>query len=153
MKQEFREYHTQSGFTLPIPASWEASEEVDDCALVAMPPTGDPQAFRPNVVVTVEELVGGAEAWVQLARHALSDQLMQLRILDTEEITIGWQRAWRTLSNYMHPRGSVNLEQWAMVHRGWGYVVSCSMSALDYDDLADTMAYIAEGLHINETAA
>lgn len=150
MSEEFRTYHARAGFTLPVPVDWETTEEVEGCALVAAPPTGDPQGFLPNVVVTVEQLTDLEETWVRQSREALGDQLMQLRIIDTEETQVGGMRAWRTLSHYMHPRGGVNLEQWAAAWRGWGYVVSCSMSSLDYDDLADTMTSIAEGLRLEE---
>lgn len=157
MSNEFRMYrHTSAGFRLPVPAEWEATEEIDGCALVAAEPAENPGRFAPNVVVTVEELHEGEpfDAWVLRSRQALQDESgsSRLRILDSGEMEISGAPAHRTLSHYLHSAaGGVNLEQWAVARAGWGYVVSCSTSALDYDDYTDLMAQIAEGLRIEGT--
>lgn len=151
MSEEFRTYrHKQAGFALPVPATWEVTEDVPECALVAAEPPDGQQEFRANIVVTVEDLAGESpETWVQRSRDALTDVQAKLLILDTEETEIGGTRAWRTLSHYLHQHGrGVALEQWAVAHDGVGYVLSCTMLATDYDAWADAMAYLAEGLHV-----
>lgn len=157
MSNEFRTYrHTSAGFSISIPAEWEATEEVEWCALVAAEPTENPEHFVPNVVVTIEQLRqdDSLDVWVQRAREALhgEDKFNRLRILDAGETEISGSSAHRTLSHYLHrSAGGVNLEQWALAQSGWGYVVSCSTGALDYDDYVDVMAEVAEGLHIGRT--
>lgn len=154
MSNELRAYrHTSAGFSLALPVEWEATEEVEWCALVAAEPTETPERFAPNVVVTIEELRRGESlgVWVQRSREALhgDEGLNRLRILDTGETEVSGSPAYRTLSHYLHrSAGGVNLEQWAVARNGWGYVVSCSAGALDYDDYAEVLAEIAESLRI-----
>lgn len=156
MSEFFRTYrHEQSGFTLPVPAEWEVAENLQGCALVAVEPEQDPRRFVANVVVTVESLAEDEplESWVRRSHEALRDgTLPRLRIIDTVETEVGGLPAWRTLSHYLHQmHGGVNLDQWQVAHEGWGYVMSCSMGALDYDELADAMERMADGLRIEGT--
>lgn len=153
MTGQFRDYHhEQAGFSLPLHELWQVTEQVPDCALVAAEPDGDPQHFSATVVVTLEQLDSGEslQAWVARSRQALQGrELNRLRVLDSEQTEIDGRPAHRLLSHYLHPGyGGVVLEQWQLAHGQWGYVVSCSTGALDYDELADFMAYTAQGLRI-----
>lgn len=153
MDELFRTYHhAQAGFKIPVPAEWQVAEGVQGCALVAAEPAPESRGFVANIVVSVEPLGVDepAEAWVARSRESLQDgRLNRLRLIDSEETEIGGATAWRTLSHYLHrPHGGVSLEQWQVAYDGWGFVVSCSTGALDYDAYADAMAYAAEGLQI-----
>lgn len=156
MHEEFHTYrHGEAGFMLPVPASWEVTENVQGCAFVAVEPVSEHRYFAANIVVTVERLQAGEsmDAWMQRARSDLAQSLNRLWTIDTEDTEIDGLPAWRVLTHYLHSGGGVNLEQWSVARGEWGYVVSCSMSALDYDRLADVMAHTAEGLRIEGVAA
>lgn len=134
-----------------MPATWEVTEQVPDCALVAAEPSSNPEQLAANVVVTLEEIGGQPlEQWVARSRDRLLDgTLDRLWILDSATTEIDGRPAQRTLSHYLHEtHGGLNLEQWQLADQRRGYVISCSTAALDYDALADTTVRIAEGLRI-----
>jgi hypothetical protein len=124
---------------------------VHGCALISIEPPREDQHFRPNVVVTVESLGTGAEleSWAESSLDALRESLNRLRVIDVDSVEIGGVPARRALTHYLHDRfGGVNLEQWSLVHRGLGYVVSCSTPALEYDDLWSLTNTVAEGMRM-----
>lgn len=143
--------HSTVGFALPLPVGWERSEEVEACALVAVePPRGDPH-LRANVVVTLEQVAADEDldAWSRRSLDLLAEPLPRLLRIDLEETEIGGVPARRALSHYLHPdHGGANLEQWQLLHRGLGVVISCTTAALEYDDLFDLMHAVAEGLEL-----
>lgn len=106
-----------------------------------------------NVTVTVERLQDKEpfETWVERSLRELREnaELDRLMVLDVGDAEVGGLPARRLLSHYLHSRyGGINLEQWLMERDGWGYVISFSVAASEYDDLADFLAYMAEGLRI-----
>jgi hypothetical protein len=140
--------HSVMGFEIPIPAGWEVTEKVQGTALVAVePPRAEPH-LRASAVVTVELLGDDAvRAWEQRSVAALQDSFNRLRMIDDERVTIDGHDARRVLSHYVHGQfGGVCLDQWMLVTGGAGFVVSCTTAALEYDDLWDLMATVAEGL-------
>ena len=152
MSEELETYqHPSAGFELPLPRDWEHSENVHGCALVSIEPPRDGSHFRPNVVVTVESLATDVEleSWAGSSLDALSESLHRLRVIDVDSVEIGGLPARRALTHYLHDRfGGVNLEQWSLIHRGLGYVVSCSTAALEYDDLWSLTNTVADGMRM-----
>ena len=143
--------HPTALFELPLPPDWERNENVHGCALVAVEPPRDEPHFRANVVVTVEPLGGDAEldSWTERSLDALRESLDRLRVIDLDSAEIGGLSARRALTHYLHDSfGGVNLEQWSLIHGEFGYVVSCSTAALEYDDLWSLTNAMAEGLRM-----
>jgi hypothetical protein len=141
--------HSVAGFEIPIPAGWERAEDVQGCALVAVEPPREQPHLRASVVVTIEVLGDDADvrAWEERSLAALGDSLNRVRAIDDERAEIGGRDARRVLSHYVHKRfGGVCLEQWLLAHGGVGFVVSCSVAALEYDDLWHLMNTLADGL-------
>ncbi|MGH3344572.1 MAG: hypothetical protein ACRDPK_17230 [Carbonactinosporaceae bacterium] len=140
--------HTTGGFTLPAPEEWEVAENVSGCALVVSERAYGP-FFTSNIVVTIEEMTGdeSLDAWVDRSRDALRESLNRLRVIDVEEATVAGLPARRTLSHYLHQHhGGVNLEQWSLARGGYGYVISASCGALDYDEMHDVGRRVVDGL-------
>jgi hypothetical protein len=136
------------GFSIPLPAGWEVSEEVDGAALVAAEPDRG-GGFRSNVVVTIETRpVGlGLAGWAERCTGLLSEELDHCRVLDAAEAVIGRLPARRALVHYAHPElGGVNLEQWMLLYGERGFVVSASTAVPDYDDRCELMASVAGSL-------
>jgi hypothetical protein len=135
--------HSGAGFELPLPPGWERVEDADGCALIAIePPRAEPH-MRANVVVTVERVPPDEpfDAWADRSLAALEDSLREYRLIDRD--------GPRALGHYRHAEyGGVNLEQWLTLSGHWGYVVSCTTAALEYDDLCDLMQAIGAGLKV-----
>jgi hypothetical protein len=143
--------HPGLGFELPLPAGWERRDNVDGCAVVAVEPAREDGHFCANAVVTVErrDRAVPAEDWVRRSREALAESLNRLRVIDLESTELAGLPAERTLAHYVHPGfGGVTLEQWALAHGEFGYVLSCSGAALENDDLADLNRLVAAGLRL-----
>jgi hypothetical protein len=138
--------HSVAGFEIPVPAGWERTENTDGCALVAVePPRAEPH-MRASLVVTIEPLRADFE---ERSLAALRESLNRLRVIDDDRVEIGGRPARRVLSHYVHRvYGGACLEQWLLAHEGFGYVVSCTTAALEYDDLWDVTNAIAEGLRV-----
>jgi hypothetical protein len=138
--------HSEAGFEIPVPAGWERTENTDGCALVAVePPRAEPH-MRASLVVTIEPLQDDFE---ERSLVALRESLNRLRVIDDDRVEIGGRPARRVLSHYVHRvYGGACLEQWLLAHEGFGYVVSCTTAALEYDDLWDVTNAIAEGLRV-----
>jgi hypothetical protein len=148
-----RHRHSAAGFAMPVPAGWERTEDAPQCALVAVEPRRHDGHLRASVVVTVEERGAdeAPDAWADRSLATLRASLNRLRVVDDEVVAVGGRRARRVLSHYVHRRfGGVNLEQWLVAAGPLGYVVSCSAPALEYDDLADLMHEVAEGLELED---
>jgi hypothetical protein len=139
-------HHSEAGFEIPVPAGWERTENQDGCALVAVePPRAEPH-IRASLVVTIEPLRDDFE---ERSLAALRESLNRLRVIDDDRVEIGGRPARRVLSHYVHREyGGVCLEQWLLAQEGFGYVVSCTTAALEYDDLWDLTNAIAEGLQV-----
>jgi hypothetical protein len=142
--------HSVAGFEIPIPAGWERTEDEEGCALVAVEPPREEPHLRASVVVTIEVLgEGDPAAWADRSLAAVRESLNRLRVIDDDRVELGGRPARRVLSHYVHRRfGGVNLEQWLLASGGLGYVVSCSVAALEYDDLWDLTNAVAEGLRV-----
>lgn len=147
------EYHcTAAGFAILLPQGWEATEEVEGGALVAVEPYRA-QAFRNNVVVTVETVPADLDlsGWLERSLAGLRDSLNRCRVLDTEHTEVGGVPARRALVHYVHPNyGGVNLEQWSLRQGDRGFIVSATTIVPDYDDQRQLMATIAESLQPGE---
>lgn len=143
--------HSTAGFELPLPEGWERTENTLGCALLASEPLREPH-FSTNVVVTVERLDDGEglEPWAQRSFQALQGSLNRVRVIDLETVELDGRPAQRLLVHYLHGAfGGINLEQWLRTAGGFGYVVSCSTAALEYDDLWGLTSSMAEGLRLD----
>lgn len=139
--------HSTVGFTLPLPESWEAVENLHGTALIAIEPPRPP-LFRANVNVTVEEAPTGAELedWVSRSLEQLARVTEGLYLIDREHTEIDGLTAIRSLCHHVDPEhGGVALEQWTLLAGPHAYVISASTAAPDYDELADLMNRVAEG--------
>jgi hypothetical protein len=72
--------HSSAGFSIPVPAGWETSEEVEGAALVAVEPDRG-GVFRGNVVVTGETRSTGLALadWAERCVGLLSEELDHCR--------------------------------------------------------------------------
>jgi len=139
--------HSTVGFTMPLPAPWEVAENLHGAALLAIEPE-HPPFFRANLNVTVEEARAGAELndWVRRSHEQLARVVDRLDLIDREPTEVDELPAIRSLSHHVDPEhGGIALEQWTMLAGSYAYVISASIGALEYDELADVMSRAAQG--------
>ncbi len=139
-------HHPSLGFSLELPPGTEVLDGFPAAALVAAEPFDPAAAFRANLVVTVEELVGadsvGAYTDASLAVQAAA--LVDFRLIDREPVTVGEDEGTRTLAHHDVDGQAVVLEQWRLIAGNRGYTLTASCWTLDYDVLADVFATSAE---------
>jgi hypothetical protein len=144
--------HPAAGFALPLPSEWHRVEDPrPGVLLVAVEPERGPW-FRANAVVTVERLdpPTSLAAWQDEAVRLLPQVMADLILLDVEDTQLGGRPARRTLIHHATgDAGAVTAELWATVDRGNGYTLTTSVGSLEYDDLADMFAAMAQGLRLD----
>jgi hypothetical protein len=147
--------HPELGFSIDLPPDIEVHEDVPHVALVAIEradvvPEG---TFRANLNVVVETGPPGMDldAYVEGSLERQRGSMAGFRLIDREETTVGGVPAVRTLAHY---RGSdvlgVVVEQWRLIARGLGWVVTVSADAIGYADRADAFAASAESLRVED---
>lgn len=139
--------HSTVGFSLPLPAGWEAAENLHGTALIAVEPPRPPY-FRANLNVTIEEAPAGAELddWVRRSLGQLDRVTDRLYLIDREPTEVDGLPAIRSLSHHVDPEhGGLALEQWTLLAGPYAYVVSASTTAAEYDERHEFMSRVAEG--------
>lgn len=137
--------HGTLGFALALPQSWEAAEDLHGTALIAVEPPRAP-LFRANVNVTVEDAPAGAllEDWVTRGHEQLARVTDRLYAIDRERTALDGLAAIRSLGHHVDPEhGGIALEQWTLLDGPYAYVISASMAAPEYDELAELTNGIA----------
>jgi len=119
-------------------------EGVPLAALVAVEPAASEDAFRANLVVTVEELPGeyasDPERYTDASVAAQAATLAGFHLIDREPVALDGGPATRLLAHHDVDGQAVTLEQWQLVAGGRGYTLTASCWTLDYDALADAFA-------------
>jgi hypothetical protein len=147
--------HPDLRFSIAVPADIEIHDDVPHVAVVAIEraevvPEG---TFRASLNVVVEDGPAGMDldAYVEGSLDQQRRTLADFRLLDREETTLAGVPAVRTLAHY---RGSdvlaVVVEQWRLIKRGAGWVVTLSSDAIGYADRADAFAASAESLTVED---
>lgn len=137
--------HGSAGFTLPLPANWERTEDERGIALIAAEPEREPW-FRTNVVVTIEHLAEGLDlaGWQDTAGAQLARSLADYLLLDLEDTELGGRPAVRRLAHHATEVGAVTCEQWTLVEGRLGYSLTASVGTLEYADRADLFGQMAQ---------
>ncbi len=136
--------HPDLGFSVALPPGAEVLDDVPFAALVAVEPDASEDAFRANLVVTVEELPGeyaeDPEGYADASVAAQAATLAGFRLIDREPVALDGGPAIRLLAHHDVAGQAVTLEQWQLVAGGRGYTLTASCWTLDYDALADAFA-------------
>jgi hypothetical protein len=73
----------------------------------------------------------------------------EFRVLDRDALELGDVPAVRTLAHYVGGEAlAVVVEQWRLIARGLGWVVSASSDAISYADKGEIMAACAETFRV-----
>jgi hypothetical protein len=131
------------GFTIAFPQGSEVDRDVPGTAVVAYD-AGVEDAFRTNLVITVDDGAADVEAYTDAGLEAMASALRAFQLLDRASTTLGGEPATRTLAHHDAQGWAVTVEQWRVVHGGRGYTITASSATLDYDAVADTLAEAAE---------
>jgi hypothetical protein len=148
--------HPELHFSIDLPPEIEIGDDVPHVAVVAVERADvvPPGSFRANLNVVVEQgppgmdLDGYVEASLEQQRRSMAG----FRLIDREDLTISDVPAVRTLAHF---HGSEVLalvvEQWRLIARGLGWVVTASSDAISYGGRADAFAACAESLRVEDS--
>jgi len=147
--------HPELGFSIDLPLDIEIHEDVPHVAVVAIERTDvvPEGTFRASLNVVVENGPPGMDldAYVDGSLEEQRRSMTGFRLIDREATTVAGVPAVRTLAHY---RGSevlaVVVEQWRLIARGMGWVVTVSCDAIGYADRADAFAASAESLRVED---
>ncbi|MGH3358955.1 MAG: hypothetical protein ACRDO7_09125 [Nocardioidaceae bacterium] len=146
-------YHRGSGFALPAPRTWRMQEDPQDKVAVAMvaPPNGDD--FRPNLVVTVDDLEPAQtlEPWQEFVESKMAEVLDCYMLLDTELLENGGFPVFRRLGHHLNADGvALTMQQWATVRGSRGYTLTTTASTMEVLRTAALFGVIAKGFSTDE---
>ena len=159
-----RHRHADPACAMDVPNAFELGV-MPGVLFVARAPSGlfSSSPFLPNVTVTAAEL--GPDALPEdLGEQALSyaeRTLAAWRLIDRTDAELAGMPGERTLASYLVRPGSgldlgrdvvVTVEQWRVVGDRLSWVVSGSSESLDYGQVADLWAAMAESLAVGERA-
>jgi hypothetical protein len=99
----------------------------------------------------VEELAAGLdlEQWQTLAEEQLPLALQGYLLLDRERLERDGRAVVRRLAHHARAdRGSITMEQWALVEGPSGITLTASAGTLEYDGLAAMFSGIADDLRV-----
>ena len=148
--------HAELGFTIELPPGIEVHEDLPHVALLAVErsdvvPEG---TFRASLSVVAEDGPDGLdlEGYVAGSLEREIAAMDDLRLLDRDEYELGGVPVVRTLAHY---RGgdalAVALEQWRLIARGLGWVLSSTSDAISFADKGEIMAECAETFRVEGT--
>jgi hypothetical protein len=149
--------HAELAFTLDLPPELEVHEDLPHVALLAVErPDAIPDGtFRASLSVVAEDGPPGMDlaAYVAGSLEREAQSLQAFRLLDRDELLLDAVPAVRTLAHYQGSESlGVTLEQWRLIARGLGWVVTATSDAISYADKGEIMSLCAESFRV-ETAA
>lgn len=144
-------------FRMALPAGWEQVESPGSPVELIAVERGDGEAFRANVVVTVED-ISDVRQWLAVSGRALGEQLQDFVLLDeqpeaaaaedTEEVGVR-----RLFHHFVPDGGSVTGEQWSWSAGQRGFTLTASAGTFEYDGMAELFASVARGFRIRTVGA
>lgn len=148
--------HPELGFSIDLPPDLELADDVPHVAVVAveraeMLPDG---TFRGSLNVVVEDGPPGMDldAYLEASLEQQQRGMAGFRLIDREDTEVGGVPAVRTLAHY---KGSEVLalvvEQWRLIARGLGWVVTATSDPITYAGRADAFAASAETLRVQDS--
>lgn len=145
---EYRHRRLELG--IAVPDGWELAEDTLGTALIAVEPDLDPPRFRPNLVVTVDELVPGVtvQQWHAQGLELLCQQLTSFWAIDLETTEVGGRPVCRTLSHHTTESGAITMEQWLRFDAQHCYTLTGSVGTLEYPGYFELFRSIAASLRL-----
>ncbi len=148
--------HGELGFTIDLPPDIEIHEDLPHVAVLAVERSDvvPEDTFRASLSVVAEDGPEGLdlEGYVtgSLARQA--EAMEDFRLIDRDAYELDGVPVVRTLAHY---RGgevlAVTVEQWRLVARGIGWVVTSTSDAISFGDKGEIMASCAETFRVEAT--
>lgn len=145
--------HSELGFSLELPPDIELHEDLPHVAMLAVEraevlPEG---AFRASISVVAEDGPPGLglDGYAERSLAVQSQSMTAFRLLDRDALELDGVPAVRTLGHYVGGEAlGVAVEQWRLIARGLGWVVSATSDAISYADKGEIMAACAETFRV-----
>lgn len=144
--------HSNAGFSVPAPRDWLLREDPQDkvAAVIVAPEDGD--EFRPNMVVTVDDLEPGQSllAWQEFVESVSPKMLDGYLLIDTEVRTLRGHDVFRRLAHHANPDGvALTMDQWSTVRGNVGYTLTTTAETMEFQQTAGMFAAIAGGFRMD----
>jgi hypothetical protein len=148
--------HAELGFSIDLPPEIEIAEDMPHVALVAAERADlvPPGSFRASLNVIVEDGPPGMDldAYVAGSIEQQRRTMAGYRLIDQEETTVGGFPAVRTLAHFAGDEElCVVVEQWRLIARGLGWIVTATCDAISYSGRAEVFAACAETLRVEDS--
>ncbi|UYM07768.1 hypothetical protein [Solicola gregarius] len=145
--------HARAGFALPAPRTWVLHEDPQEqvAAAIVAPANGDD--FRPNIVVTVDDLEPGhtLESWQEFTESVSPQLLDQYLLIDNELLEQRGHPVFHRLAHHANPDGvALTMEQWCTVRGNRGFTLTGTAGTMDLLDSAGLFAEVARGFRTDE---
>ena len=149
--------HPTLDFRIDLPEVLESRTDIGGVALAAVvPPDPDrPDAFRANLNVTVEqpgEPLEDLEAYQRMGWEANERGLNRLDLWDQERMDVAGEACVRSLGHYLRGEWALVFEQWRLVRRGRGWVLTATMLPMQVPRLRPVFAEAVETLELGADA-
>lgn len=144
--------HANAGFSVPAPRDWLLQEDPQDkvAVVIVAPERGDD--FRPNMVVTVDELEPGQtlQAWQDFVESINPQMLDRYLLIDTEVRTLRGHDVFRRFAHHANPDGvALTMDQWSTVRGNTGYTLTTTAETMELQQTAGMFAAIAGGFRMD----
>lgn len=130
------------------PAGWEELEVPATLWAAVGPrePEDPPDRFRPNLVLTCDDLTGTSlRDWQVATDDLLPRSLTDYLLIDLERIEIDGHPGGRRLAHHVDAAGrALTMEQWFTLHDDRGWTLTATIDTWRYDELADACAASAD---------
>lgn len=147
--------HSAAGFAMPAPRTWTVRENPQDQVAVAVIAPESDGDFRPNLVVTIDELEPGRtlESWQEFTESVSPQLLGEYLLLDNELLERHGHPVFRRLAHHANPDGvALTMEQWCTVRGRRGYTLTGTAATMDLQQTTGLFAAVARGFRTDQDA-
>ncbi|MDR0345118.1 MAG: DUF1795 domain-containing protein [Nocardiopsaceae bacterium] len=142
--------HPASGARVPVPPGWQPELDAGAPVVLVSPPApGQAPGFRPNIVVTIEQIppeVAGLAAYTASSITGMQRMLTGFHVIAIDDITVGGHEGCRVLCGHRDGTYALATEHWWTVAGGVATTLTASCQVEDYLDLAEVFEQAAAGM-------
>lgn len=145
-------HHSTAGFSVPAPRDWLLREDPQARVAVVIVAPESGNDFRPNMVVTVDDLEPGQtlHTWQDFVESVNPEMLDRYLLIDTEVRALRGHNVFRRLAHHANPDGvSLTMDQWSTIRGNVGYTLTATAETMEFQQTAGMFAAIAGGFRMD----
>lgn len=137
--------HAVVDVLVSVPRGWEVVSDLPDGLPFAARGAPTEHGFRPNVVLTLDEVADDEVAdWEQSSDVLMSETMRDHLLIDRGHVerADGTTFLQRTGQHVTDEGWIVTFDQWTFARGGTGYTLTATVTSVDFDEWADVFAEI-----------